>query len=128
MRLGEPTAAPRISDLGALIPSTTGKIELETLNDEAPEERVVERAHDAGPGQRLRARVNIDELDQVISAFENGLVLETGERIRSREYVRWSRETPGLAGAVARLGGGDSPAAVARASSSCWRACTSTGG
>ena len=43
VRLGEPTASPRVSDLGALIPSTTGKIELETLNDEAPEERVVDR-------------------------------------------------------------------------------------
>ena len=113
VRLGEPTAAPRISDLGALIPSTTGKIELETLNDEAPEERVVERLMSRALANVFGRRVNIDDLDQVVSAFENGLVLETGERIRSREYVRWSRETPGLAGAVARLGGGDSPAAVA---------------
>ena len=113
VRLGEPTAAPRVSDLGALIPSTTGKIELETLNDEAPEERVVERLMSRALANVFGRRVAIDDLDPVVSAFENGLVLETGERIRSREYVRWSRETPGLAGAVARLGGGDSPAAVA---------------
>ncbi len=113
VRLGEPTAAPRVSDLGALIPSTTGKIELETLNDEAPEERVVERLLSRALANVFGRRVVIDDLDQVVSAFENGLVLETGERIRSREYVRWAHETPGLAGAVARLGGGDSPAAVA---------------
>ena len=39
IRLGETSAAPRISDLGALIPSTTGKIELESMSDEAPEDR-----------------------------------------------------------------------------------------
>ena len=43
VRLGESVAAPRVSDLGAVIASTTGKIELESVGDEAPEERVVER-------------------------------------------------------------------------------------
>ena len=43
VRLGETAAAPRISDLGALIPSTIGKLELESLSDEVPEERVVDR-------------------------------------------------------------------------------------
>ena len=113
VRLGEPTASARVSDLGALIPSTTGKIELETLNDEAPEERVVERLMARALANVFGRRVAIDDLDPVVSAFESGLVLETGERVRSREYVRWARETPGLAAAVARLGGDDSPAAVA---------------
>src|SRR5439155_1706829 len=43
LRLGEEEAVPRVSDLGALVASTTGKIELETLGDETPEERVVDR-------------------------------------------------------------------------------------
>ena len=34
VRLGESAAAPRMSDLGALIPSTIGKLELESLSDE----------------------------------------------------------------------------------------------
>ena len=34
VRLGEATAAPRISDLPAVVASTAGKIELETLGDE----------------------------------------------------------------------------------------------
>ena len=80
VRLGEPTAAPRISDLGALIPSTTGKIELETLSDEAPEERVVDRLLSAALYNVFGRRVDVDELDEVVEAFEAGLVLETGER------------------------------------------------
>src|SRR4029079_6706112 len=43
VRLGESVAAPRVADVGAVIASTVGKIELESVGDEAPEERVVER-------------------------------------------------------------------------------------
>jgi len=38
--------------------------------------------------------------------------METGERVPSRQYVRWMREVPGLADAVRQLGaldGGDGP-------------------
>ena len=38
-------------------------------------------------------------------------VIETGDRVASREYVRWMRETPGLDEAVARLLRYDSTAA-----------------
>jgi len=57
----------------------------------------------------------------VIEAFEDGLVLETGERIPSRDYVRWMREVPGLQDAVEQLGtfdasdGAEEPALVASA-------------
>ena len=39
VRIGEPAAAPRISDLPAVVASTAGKIELETLGDETREDR-----------------------------------------------------------------------------------------
>ena len=42
-------------------------------------------------------RASLDRLAPVIEAFEDGLVIETGERVPSREYVRWMREVPGLA-------------------------------
>ena len=63
----------------------------------------------------------IDDLEDVILAFEDGLVVETGERIPSREYVRWAHEVPGLFDAVRRLGafdvtdGAEEPAVVASA-------------
>ena len=49
-------------------------------------------------------RVDTDELDEIVDAFDAGLVLETGDRIPSREYVRWMREIPGMPEAVRRLG------------------------
>jgi magnesium chelatase subunit I len=115
IRLGETSAAPRVSDLAALIPSTTGKIELESMSDEAPEERVVDRLLSRALHTVFARRVDLDDLDEVVEAFESGLVMETGELVPSREYVRWVRETPGLPEAVSRLGVGESPAGVASA-------------
>jgi magnesium chelatase subunit I len=94
VRLGEKQAAPRVSDLPALVA------------------RLLARAI-----QNVFTRwLDVQELDELVEAFEAGLVLETGDRIRSAEYVRWMRETPGLDEAVARLGGSNgSPAVVASA-------------
>jgi magnesium chelatase subunit I len=121
VRLREAVAAPRVSDLGAVIASTVGKIELESVGDEAPEERVVERLITKALFATFGRRVAIDDLDDVVMAFEDGLVVETGDRVPSREYVRWMREVPGLHEAVRALGtfdvtdGAEEPAVVASA-------------
>jgi magnesium chelatase subunit I len=121
VRLDESVAAPRVSDLGAVIASTVGKIELESVGDEAPEERVVERLITKALYATFGRRVDIDDLDDVVMAFEDGLVVETGETVPSREYVGWMREIPGMHDAVRRLGafdatdGAEEPAVVASA-------------
>jgi magnesium chelatase subunit I len=121
VRLGEAVAAPRVSDLGAVIASTVGKIELESVGDEAPEERVVERLITKALFATFGRRVDIDDLDDVVLAFEDGLVVDTGDRVPSRDYVRWMAEIPGLHEAVRRLGtfdvtdGAEEPAVVASA-------------
>ena len=113
VRLGERSAAPRMSDLGALVPSTIGKLELESLSDEIPEERVVDRLLARAIHDVFGRRVRLDSLAEVVEAFESGLVIRTGESVPSRDYVRWMRETPGMPEAVGRLGLSESPAAVA---------------
>ncbi len=121
VRLGEPVGAPRVSDLGAVIASTVGKVEVEAVGDEAPEERIVERLITKALHATFSRRVSLDELEGVIEAFEDGFTVETGDRIPSREYVGWMREVPGLATAVRRLGaldvtdGAEEPAVVASA-------------
>ncbi len=116
VRLGEPQAVARVSDLPALVASTAGKIELETLSDEMPEERVVDRLLARALNNVFGRWLDDVDLDELVEAFEAGLVLETGEMVRSKDYVRWMRETPGMAEAVDRLGsGGGSAAEVASA-------------
>ena len=119
VRLGEPVAAPRVSDLGAVVASTVGKVELESVGDEAPEERIVERLITKALYSTFNRRVTLDDLDAIVEAFEDGFIIETGERTPSREYVAWLREVPGMDDAVARLGafdvtdGAEEPAVVA---------------
>ena len=121
VRLGEVVASPRVSDLGAVVASTVGKIELESVGDDAPEERVVERLITKALFATFGRRVDLDDLDDVVLSFEDGLVIETGERVPSREYVRWMAEVPGLHEAVRSLGtfdatdGAEEPAVVASA-------------
>jgi magnesium chelatase subunit I len=115
VRLGEQSASPRISDLTAIIPSTTGKIELETLGDSNPEERIVERLAARAITAVFTRHSAADELDDVAAAFEGGLAVETGDMVPSRSYVHWLHEVPGLPAAVGRLGAGESPAAIASA-------------
>ncbi len=121
VRLEEPLAVPRVSDLGAVIASTSGKVELETIGDDAPEDRVVERLITKALYATFNRRVDLDSLEPVIDAFEEGFIVETGERTPSREYVAWMREVPGLDGAVHALGafdatdGAEEPAVVASA-------------
>jgi magnesium chelatase subunit I len=121
VRLGEAVAAPRVSDLGAVVASTVGKVELESVGDEAPEERVVERLITKALYATFNRRVTLDDLEPIVDAFEDGFIVEAGERTPSREYVTWLREVPGMDDAVAGLGtfdvtdGAEEPAVVASA-------------
>ena len=121
VRLGEPLAVPRVSDLGAVVASTVGKVELESVGDEAPEERIVERLITKALYATFNRHVTIDDLDPVVEAFEEGFIVQIGDSTPSREYVAWSREVPGLSEAVRRLrafdvtDGAEEPAVVASA-------------
>ena len=121
VRLGEPVAAPRVSDLGAVLASTTGKVEVETVGEDTPEERIVERLVTKAVFATFNRHASLDRLDAVLEAFEDGLVVETGDRVPARDYVRAMREVPGLRDAVERLDpfdaadGAEEPALVASA-------------
>ena len=121
VRLGEPVAAPRVSDLGAVVASTVGKVELESIGDDAPEELIVERLITKALHTTFNRHASLDELEGVVEAFEDGFTVETGDRTPAREYVAWMREVPGLEASVRRLGafdvtdGAEEPAVVASA-------------
>jgi magnesium chelatase subunit I len=103
IRLGETHVAPRVSDLGAIVASTSGKIELETLGD-TTEEKVLARLA-AKALQNVFARYfSGGELDPVVAAFHNGLGLEVSDLMSSDEYVRQLAKIPALATAVKKLG------------------------
>jgi magnesium chelatase subunit I len=114
LRLGETEVVPRVSDLDALVASTAGKIELDTVDDR--DEHVVEGLLKAAVLTVWRSRCNIGALVDLVTAFEEGRVVHAGEDLRSAVYVELVGEVPALRGPVNQLTGDDeSPAAVAAA-------------
>ena len=59
--------------------------------------------------------VDIDELDEVVDAFESGCPSRPARRRRRASYVRWARESRGLDAVVESLGRRGRPAEVASA-------------
>src|SRR5688572_19407695 len=116
VRLGEPSAAPRISDLPAVVASTAGKIELETLGDETREDRVVEKLVARAVVNVFNRHFALSELLPLVERFEDeGLEVEVGESVPSTVHGQLADAVPELRGAIARLDAGESPAGVASA-------------
>ena len=113
VRLGEPVAAPRISDLPAVVASTAGKIELETLGDETREEKVVEKLLQRSVVNVFNRHFSLSELLPLVERFDEGIQAEVGESVASSAHLRLVSELPELARALRRLDVGESPAGVA---------------
>ena len=115
LRLGEPEAVPRISDLAALVPSTTGKIELDSLDEGEGGEELVARLTRQAVLAVFRSEVDPTALAQAVSELDDGSAIEVGDDLPSVSYVRVLENRPGLRAPVARLAVPESAPAVAAA-------------
>ncbi|MBI4609864.1 MAG: AAA family ATPase [Candidatus Rokubacteria bacterium] len=113
IRLGEHEAAPRVSDLGAVVASTSGKIELETVG-EATEEKLLGKLVQRAVLNVFNRCFGSGELDEVVAAFKEGLAITVSDGMPSSEYVRQIAELRPLQAAVRKLGATD-PAGTAAA-------------
>src|SRR5438045_3527459 len=104
IRLGEQDAAPRVSDLGALVASTAGKIELETLGDTS-EDKVLGKLVQRAVLNVFNRSLTPAEVDPVVTAFQGGLSVQVSDTMPSAEYVRQAEKTPALRAATHKLGG-----------------------
>ena len=115
LRLRERDVVPRVSDLDALVASTSGKVEIETL-EEGRDGAVVENLVKAATLTVFRQHFTVDRLRDLVSAFEDGRVVHTGDDVPSATYVDFVTDVPALRGPIGELTGDDeSPAAVAAA-------------
>jgi magnesium chelatase subunit I len=113
VRLDESSAAPRVSDLPAVVASTAGKIELETLGDEAREDRVVDKLVQRAVVNVFNRHFALSELLPLLERFETGSEAEVGETVPSAAHELLVEQLPELRRAVSRLDVGESPAGVA---------------
>src|SRR5947207_3296322 len=100
LRLGEKDIVPRVSDLEALASSTSGKVEIETI-EEGRDESVVDRLLRSAVLTVFKDRCRMDKLADLLTAFDSGTVVHTGDDIASAEYVSIVSKMPPLRAAVA---------------------------
>src|SRR5438876_680824 len=113
IRLDEREVAPRVSDLGAIVASTSGKIEMETLGD-GGEDNVLGKLVQKAVLNVFNRSFTGGELDPVIAAIQDGFGIEVADMMPSKEYVRQIAEIRPLHAAVKKLGASD-PASTAAA-------------
>jgi len=113
LRLGETDVVPRITDLDALAASTSGKIEIETL-EEGRDGQIIDQFLRGAILTCFRETFDLAELSGVLDAFEERAV-DAGEDISSAAYADLAAEIPALREAVNRLTEDESAASVASA-------------
>jgi magnesium chelatase subunit I len=114
VRLKERQAVPRVSDLTAVIASTSGKIELDTVG-EVREESIVDKLVRQAVSSTFRDYFEVGEFEQLVAGFEKGLSVHVSDMQPSMEYVNQLARVGGLKAAVSKLNGHGSPSTVASA-------------
>ena len=113
LRLGE-SASPRISDLPAIVASTNGKVEMESV-EEGREFKVVDGLVKKAVQNTFGRYFSPREFSAVLTRFEEGLAIETGTDVSSGNYAEKLPQMANMREMVNRIEESDDPAAVASA-------------
>lgn len=92
IRLGEREVVPRVSDLPYLVASTSGKIELETM-DEDGGEGLIEKLVSKAVLNTFNRYFQVQQFDEFLAKFKSGWSIEVSEGMRSSAYAEKTRET-----------------------------------
>jgi magnesium chelatase subunit I len=109
---GDTEVVPRVSDLDALVASTAGKIEIESMDD-GREEQVLSRIVQAAIFEVFRSRVKGERLGPLVTAFEEGLTVDTGDDVPADQYATTISGLTGITDVAADLGVDPTPAGLA---------------
>ncbi len=115
LRSGETEAIPRVSDLDALVASTLGKVEVESL-ESGEDAEIVGRLLQAAVLATFRSSCPQGGLGQIVGAFDDGSVVHAGPDLTSAAYVETVNRIPALRTAVVSItGNSESPGEIASA-------------
>jgi magnesium chelatase subunit I len=103
------TPVARVCDLSPVVPTLRGKVEFE-VSEEGREEEILGAMLRRAIAETFRSRLGSVDLSGLLTKFEEGGTVETGELVPAGELLRRIGDVPGLAKIMARLGmdGGES--------------------
>ena len=114
IRLGETDVVPRISDLPYVIPTISGKVEFETVED-GKEEQMIEKLIQGAVVAVFNRYFNVVDLEDIVTRFKAGGSAEVSDAMASDSYVALMNSIEGLNHNIAKLNPGENPAEIASA-------------
>ena len=108
---GEEEAVPRVSDLPFVVPTLSGKVELETIED-GREDQIIEKLIQGAVVAVFNRLYNLADLEPIVTRFKAGISVEVGEMTSSEDYKGLLNTIEGLDEALQIVGAG-SPGEVA---------------
>jgi magnesium chelatase subunit I len=102
-RTGEAEAVPRVCDLPAVIESSLGRVEFDTI-EEGREEEILLRGLRTAELQVFRRRLSGFDFQAILGRFGSGFSAETSDLMPASELLGQFGEVPGLARLLERLG------------------------
>jgi magnesium chelatase subunit I len=115
LRLKEREVVPRVSDLHAILASTTGKIEMEYVGEDKREDELVQKLLNRAIVKVFDQYFNLHSLQKMIEYFNSGWGVEVSDVMPAEDYLEGIKEIPGLKEATCTLGTLESPALMASA-------------
>jgi magnesium chelatase subunit I len=100
---GETEVIPRISDLSALIASTAGKIEVESLDD-GREIEIIQYLIKQSVLDAFKTTADQALCADVLKAFTDGAVINAGDDIASDTYLQWLKDIPAFIPVLESIG------------------------
>ena len=112
---GEKEAVPRISDLPALVPSSAGKLELETW-EEGEDATVLDKIIRTACSNVFRRHFTLQEFTDIVQRFDRGgFTVEVSDQLPSSGYTGVVRDLGGMDRVLTKLEEPATPAASAAA-------------
>jgi magnesium chelatase subunit I len=108
IRLEEPEVVPRVSDLPYVLPSISGKLEFETV-EEGREELILEKLIQGAVLAVFNRCFSLGQLEPILAHFKEGFAVEVGDSVPSSQYQRMVRKVPGMAQVLKDLGAAGPP-------------------
>jgi magnesium chelatase subunit I len=103
VRTDEPEAVPRVCDLPAVLASSLGRVEFDTI-EEGREEEILARAAKTAELEVFRRRLSGYDFQPILSRFAEGFEAETSDLTPASALLAQFGELPGLSKLLERLG------------------------
>jgi magnesium chelatase subunit I len=104
LRTHDAVVVPRVSDLSAMVQSTQGKIEFDTMDD-SDADQVIAALVALAVRQCFSEHVLLEEAPEIVEAFNSEAIVHTGDDLPDQDYLAVLQAMPALDPPVDRIAG-----------------------